>query len=94
MEKLVNEMENLIKVIDNSESVKKIKCLNEKINQDKHLLELLQKYSYDKNEQTKKEIMENSLFQEYKINETEINLMIMAINQKLKEIRESKECNL
>ena len=41
----------------------------------------------------KKEISDNSLFREYKKNETNVNLLIMGINHKLKELEENKkEC--
>ena len=37
--------------------------------------------------------MSNKLFQEYKLKESDLNIMIMSINQKLKAISKERSCN-
>lgn len=90
----MNELDNLIDILDKNEHIKKIKELNKKIEDDKDLVELIKKYQDTKDEKTKEQIINNSLFSKYKIEETEVNLIIMNINSKLKKITSSKECNL
>ena len=86
MEELILKVNNLIDTIDNSDIVKDIKKYNDKIMKDEKLLKLLEKYQETKDEKTKEEIMSNKLFQEYKLKESDLNIMIMSINQKLKAI--------
>ena len=93
MEELINKTNNLIDSIDNSALVKEIKELNKKIQKDKKLLHLLEEYKLTKKEDIKNQIMENSLFKEYKLKETDLNILIMSINQKLKSISGKRSCN-
>lgn len=93
MEKVIEKVDNLINIIDKKCAIK-IKELNKKIQEDKSLLELLEKYRITKSEELKQEITNNKLFREYKDEETEINLLIMAINSRLKKLTKNKECNL
>ena len=92
MNELIENVENLIKEIDNLDSVSKIKELNKRIEKDKELKEILLKYQYTKDENIKKDILNNELFKEYKEYETEINLIIMEINKKLKSINNKGKC--
>ena len=41
----------------------------------------------------KEKIISNELFREYKLKETDLNIMIMSINQKLKTISKERSCN-
>ena len=84
MEELIEKVENLKNSIDNTEEIKKLNILNEEIMKDKELLEKIKRYNETQDENIKKEIISNSLFQEYKHAETDCNLLIMGINQKLK----------
>ena len=92
MNELVNKMNILIKEIDKLENVSKIKELNIKIKEDKNLNELITKYKKTQDEKIKKEIINNKLFKEYKLNETEINIIIMSINKELKKINNKGKC--
>ena len=93
MEELILKVNNLIDTIDNSDIVKAIKKYNDKVMKDEKLLKLLEKYQETKDEKTKEEIMSNKLFQEYKLKESDLNIMIMSINQKLKAISKERSCN-
>ena len=64
-----------------------------KIKDDKKLQELLNEYHVSKNESIKEEILENDLFREYKSKETDLNILIMSINQKLKTINNERRCS-
>ena len=92
MEKLYEKVDNLIKELDNYGSIKKIKKLNDKIIKDKELMQLLSDYNNSKNDEIKNKIINNKLFQEYKTNETDINLLIFEINKRLKEINNKGKC--
>ena len=59
---------------------------------DKLLLKLLDDYSKTQDEKIKRKIISNDLFQEYKLKETDLNIMIMFINQKLKTISKERSC--
>lgn len=93
MEELIVRIDNLINEIDNTSLVKDIKILNKKIKDDKKLQELLNEYHVSKNESIKEEILENDLFREYKSKETDLNILIMSINQKLKTINNERRCS-
>ena len=93
MDELIIKVNNLIDTIDNSDIVKDIKKYNDKVMKDEKLLKLLEKYQETKDEKTKEEIMSNKLFQEYKLKESDLNIMIMSINQKLKTISKERSCN-
>ena len=92
MEELLEKIENLKTSINNEETVKRIKVLNNEIAGDKKLLEMLEEYKVRPTESLKKEIYNNELYREYKKSETDINILIMTINQKLKEINNKRSC--
>lgn len=92
MEELIEKTKNLISNIDKLDQVKKIKSLNKKILNDHKLRKLIEKYDYCKDENLKRSIIDNKLFKEYKLNETDINLLIMDINSRLKSINGKKGC--
>ena len=60
---------------------------------DETLLKLLEEYNNTKDEKIKEKIISNELFREYKLKETDLNIMIMSINQKLKTISKERSCN-
>lgn len=93
MEKLIEKVENLKNIIDKSYA-QKFKVLNKMVSEDKHLIFLIEEYRKTNDEKMKKEIISNSLFQDYKEKETEINLIIMGINTKLKDLKDNKECSI
>lgn len=92
MEELYDKVNNLISKLDDNSLIKEIKDLTEKVSKDKDLMKLLEKYQLTKDEKVKKEIISSELFQEYKSKETDLNILIMAINQKLKTINNERSC--
>ena len=89
----MNKMDNLIESIDSSVLVKDIKELNKKIDNDKELSSLLKKYNEYPTKELKEEIMNNKLFREYKIKETDLNILILEINKRLKDISKKGGCS-
>jgi hypothetical protein len=92
MYELIEKVENLKQSLDNEEHIKEIKKLNKEILKSEELLNLLNEYKLSSNEDIKKNIMSNTLFKKYKLVETDINIIILEINSRLKEISESKCC--
>lgn len=94
MEELYVKLDNLKKILDETETIKEIKRLTEKIKENKELLDLIKKYNYTKDERIKEQIISNEEFMEYKHHETELNLLILEINQELKKITKKDKCGL
>lgn len=92
MEELIEKTNNLISEIDKLSQVKRIKSLNKEISKDKELSDLIHTYQINKDENLKRRILDNKLFKDYKVNETDINLLIMDINSRLKSINGKKGC--
>ena len=93
MKELIEKVENLKKELDNSQEVKHIKELNSKINDNKELISLIEKYNETQNERIKEQIINNEFFREYKLSENEINYIILEINSKLKQISKKGSCS-
>ena len=94
MEELLEKISELKKQLDTLEAVKNIRQLNKKIKSDTTLIKLLEEYHSFPLEETKKKIISNKLFTEYKEAETNINILILKINQHLKNIKEKGSCKL
>lgn len=92
MEKLIEKTNRLLEEIDKLSQVKRIRQLNKIISRDIKLRELIDNYNYNKTDNLKRRIIDNNLFKEYKDNETDINLLIMDINSRLKSINGNKGC--
>ena len=90
MEELYEKIDNLLKILEEQDEVKEIKKLNKIIKEDRELNELVMKYQNDKS--LLKEIENNKLFQEYKEKETDLNILILKINERLKEITKKESC--
>lgn len=90
----MEKVENLITALNNTSTIKELEEINKKVEKDLELKKLLEEYSTTKNEELKKRIIENKTFQEYKEKETEVNLLIMDINQRLKKIKKKEDCSL
>lgn len=88
----MNKMDNLMESLDSSELIKDIKELNKKIEQDQELSNLLKEYNSYPTKELKEKIMNNKLFREYKVKETDLNILILEINSKLKEISNKDGC--
>lgn len=93
MEELIEKVENLKASLDDCDKVKRIKSINRKIMKDKELLNLIKKYNETIDEAIKKEIINHKLFLDYKHEETELNLLIMDINSRLKDINSKGKCS-
>ena len=92
MEELIDLVENLKSSLDKTAEVKNIKHLNKEISKDKELLNDIKKYNLTHDESIKSKILSNELFNKYKDNEIELNLLIMKINHELKKISIKKGC--
>jgi len=86
MEKLIESLSSLKEELDESELIKEIKQLNKEISSNEELQKLLDNYQIKPTEENKNKIIQNDLFQKYKEKETDVNILIMQINQKLKQI--------
>ncbi len=94
MNELMEKVDNLIDSIDNTKQVKDIKDINKLIMEDEGLLDLIKRYNETQDENLKKEIINNKLFKDYKEKETELNVLILDINSKLKDISNKGKCGL
>lgn len=94
MEKLYEKIDKLKEVLDDTETIKRIKELTNEITQDKKLLKQIEDYNYTKDERIKEEILKNQKFREYKHQEAELNLLILEINAQLKQITKKDKCGL
>ena len=92
MNELIEKVDNLKKSIEELDKIKEIKELNKEIIKDKELLKLIEEYNCTQNEKLKQEIINNDLFKQYKILETDINVIILEINSKLKQINDKGKC--
>lgn len=92
MNELIDKVDNLKKVIDNSPEIVKLKEINELIMKDKELLKDIEEYNRTQNEEIKNRIINHQLFREYKHSEAECNFIILEINKRLKEINDKGKC--
>ena len=86
MNELYELVENLKSYLDNLDDIKNIKDINKNLSKDKDLLNKIELYRNNKDINLKKEILSNKDFKEYKRLESNINLLILEINSKLKEL--------
>ena len=92
MNGLIDKVEKLKESIAELDKIKEIKELNKEIIQDKELLKLIDEYNRTQSEAIKKQIIKDELFQKYKTLETDINIIILEINSKLKQINDKGKC--
>ncbi|MBQ3298376.1 MAG: YlbF family regulator [Bacilli bacterium] len=92
MNDLIGKVDNLINSIDNTKQVQEIKKINEEIMKDEELMKMIRKYQENGSEDLKKEIINNKLFSDYKDKETELNILILELNKKLKSINDKGKC--
>ena len=92
MEEIIEKIEKLKEVLNEQECIKKLKELNPKILEDKELLSLIEKYRYTKEDKIREQIIQNELYKEYCHYEYELNMIILMINSKLKEISKGSGC--
>ena len=92
MNDLIGKVDNLINSIDNTKQVQEIKKINEEIMKDEELMKMIRKYQENGSEDLKKAIINNKLFSDYKDKETELNILILELNKKLKSINDKGKC--
>lgn len=88
----MSRVDNLIEEIDKSNLISDIKEIQDKIFNDKELLSLLKEYENNPNNNVKDRIISNPLFCDYKEKEIDLNIFIMEINRRLKEISKKEGC--
>ena len=93
MEELLDKIDNLKESLNKEETILVIRELNKKIKLDNKLLKLIEDYNNKPSKELKNEIYNNELYRKYKESETDINLLIMSINSKLKEISNRGKCS-
>lgn len=94
MNELIEKVDNLKQSISKLDKIKEIKELNKEIIKDKELLKQIEEYNRTQDEKIKQEIVNNSLFKKYKVLETDINVLILEINSKLKQINDKGKCGV
>ena len=94
MKKLLEKLDNLQKELNQTDEVRKIKKLNHQLQKNTPLLKLLEEYHKYPNPKLKKQIINDSFFKEYKEAETNLNILILNINSKLKQITKKGSCKL
>ena len=86
LDKLLNE---LIMLLDNNSNIKKIDEIKKNIN--KETLDLINEYRMNPSVNNKKKLYQDKVFLEYIECESNINYLIMEINQKFK-LSRGKSC--
>ncbi len=86
MEELIEKVEQLKMSIDSRKEIIDIKKLNTEIMNDEELLLDIKKYQELPDEKIKERIVNNPLFLKYKKKETDVNILVLTINQALKEL--------
>ena len=93
MNELIDKVENLKRSLDESQEVQDLLRLNKEIMKDKDLLSKIKEYQINPKESLKQEIIKNPLFLKYKEKETDLNVLILMINQELKKLKDKGSCN-
>lgn len=94
MEKLLEKIENLKEELNKKEEIQEIKKLNLELKEHKRLLHKIKLYNQTRKEQLKDEIYTDEIYQQYKVAETNLNILILEINAKLKKINSKGKCNI
>ena len=92
MNELIEKVENLKKSIDKTTEVQDLLRLNKEILKDQELLSKIKEYQVTQDERIKKEIIKHPLFLKYKEKETDLNILILKINQELKKLKDKGSC--
>jgi len=94
MEELINKIEKLKICLENETTIIEIKEVLKKINNDKELIDLIEEYKHKPKDELKYQIYNNENYRRYKELENDINIVILQINNKLKEITSKGKCSL
>lgn len=92
MNELLNELDLLKKDLDDLKLFKQLKSYRKEINDNKELVEKIEKYNLTKDNNLRLEIYSYKEIQDYKEKENELNLMILEINKRLKIITNKRSC--
>ena len=92
MEELIEKLEQLKKEISSLDIVEELHKRKDEVMNDSGLVEKIEEYKKQPKESLKKEIISSPSFLAYKEMETEIDLLILQINQEFKKIRKSYDC--
>lgn len=93
-----NKIKELLELLENDSRIKDLKKVKEKLLKNKTFLEKITKlqnldiYS-DEYKNLKQELFQNKDFVEFKHLENEINILILAMNQKLKKLVSERGCS-
>lgn len=87
-DEILTKIDEIINILDNSEEMKKLDLLKEKLYQDTTLMKKIDKVKIENTYSDnyialKKDILDNEYFREYKSIEKELYLLIKEINMKL-----------
>lgn len=93
MEELIEKLEQLKEEISKEEVIVSYLEEKKKIFSDKEFISKVDKYKQYPSEQLKEEIEKSSSFLAYKEKETDVNLLIFAINHKFKELSQGFDCS-
>ncbi len=85
-------MENLKDRISKMDKVKEYLKKKEEIKKNKELLKDIEEYHHTGKESLKKKIIMNQEYRDYKKIETDLNFIILEINQQLKKIQNKGQC--
>lgn len=96
---LINKMDELINIFENSNQIKRLSKLKYEIYDDKEIKMKIEEFNKLKDNpysekliKIKKEILENNKIKEYKEIENELLLLTFSINQKLNNLVNKKGC--
>lgn len=92
MEELIEKLEQLKKEISALDIVEELHKRKDEVMNDSRLVEKIEEYKKHPEESLKKEIISSPSFLAYKETETEIDLLILQINQEFKKIRKKYDC--
>ena len=97
---LINKIDELIDIFNNSDEIKRIKTLKENIYKNEKLKEKIERFNKVKENpysseyiSLKREILEDEEVKEFKLLENELLLLTLSINQKLNTLTKNKRCN-
>jgi hypothetical protein len=89
---LLNDIETLKLALAKDSAIIKLQAIEKKIKENKNLTSKIESYHTKPNQKLKTEIYQDPLYQEYISLETNINIMILELNSKLKTINNKGRC--
>ena len=90
MEKTNNLLDELIVLLNNNLDIMKLEEIKKNINQE--TLDLINEYRINPSIENKKKLYNNDVLKEYITCESNINYLIMTINNKFKSVKRGKNC--